>query len=144
MIYIEDKIAYSKRGIKKILKRMIIVQKMAYRDIVRKNNINRIFEHNRPVVYILKSDLLGFLKIGYTKDINKRVRQLNSQTAGPGDWKVIALYESDNPFDEETKVHKSLWNKRLSNHRGFFKASVGPVVKHVNDILRREPEFIMR
>jgi hypothetical protein len=101
----------------------------------------RVYTHSKPVIYILKSDSIFLIKIGRTKDINNRLKQLNTQTAGPGDWRVIALYESDDPVAEEAKAHKCLHNRRVCRNREFFRIQTGPAVAQLNNILRRNPEF---
>jgi len=62
----------------------------------------------KGLVYILTNpSLQGWIKIGYTDDlnINKRVSELNKSTSIPLSFRVYATLEIENPYEIEQSIH---------------------------------------
>lgn len=90
------------------------------------------------IVYILTNPCLdGWVKIGMTErnDVERRLQELNSPTNIPLSYRCYAVYEVDNPFEVEKRIHsiidrvddslharEQLDNGRL-REREFFKIS---------------------
>lgn len=55
-------------------------------------------------VYLLKVSSDDIYKIGVAKDVNRRVRQL--QTGNPEDIKIIKVFPTDYPFKLESVLHR--------------------------------------
>lgn len=93
---------------------------------------------SKGLVYILTNPCLdGWVKIGMTErdDIEKRLQELNSPTNIPLSYRCYAVYEVDNPFEVEKRIHSiidriddSLHARETLNNgkireREFFKIS---------------------
>jgi hypothetical protein len=139
MVYVDKCTIFSERKLICMLKHTPGLQRWESKKI--KERIGTTLDHDKPVVYILRSENIRLLKIGYTNNIKRRLRELNSQTSGPGDWRAIALYESDDPAGEEARVHDSLWDKRVCDNREFFREYAGQAVAKVSSVLHRKPKF---
>lgn len=64
-------------------------------------------------VYLIRSSENSYYKIGSTKDINKRIKQL--QTGNADKIYLIDKYESDNAFKIERALHNFFSYKNKMN-----------------------------
>jgi hypothetical protein len=61
----------------------------------------------RGLIYLIHSNILNKCKIGICKDINERLRTLNSQRYGnANDWRLIEFVEVDNSARIEYNISK--------------------------------------
>lgn len=64
------------------------------------------------VVYIIEALNSGNFKIGFSKDVNKRIKQL--QTSNANDLELYHCYESEFATTIEAKIHRTYQHLRLS------------------------------
>jgi len=62
-------------------------------------------------VYLIKSDE-NLYKIGYSKNVNKRLKQL--KTANPNNLQIVETYKSAFPRKLENYLHNIFKHKRVS------------------------------
>ena len=71
-------------------------------------------------VYIIANPMFDYYKIGRTKDIQRRLQQLN--TGVPMDYKLVLLFEKNKKGHKlERELHAKFWPERLRDEREFFK-----------------------
>lgn len=75
-----------------------------------KTNHEEVTKHRKGFIYIL--DCAGRYKVGFTKDISKRLKQLDTR---PFELKLVTQYYSDNAYDIEQMVHKRLKDYKVAN-----------------------------
>ena len=100
----------------------------------------------RGFIYILHNKSMpGLLKIGYSeREVKSRVIELNSKTALPEDFEILAFFESYAPKEEETKIHKILNDKRINIKREFFELEQFDAIKKIIEILGRNPNYLQK
>ena len=60
----------------------------------------------KKLVYILTNpSMQGWIKIGWTDDINKRLKSLNAPTSIPLSFRVYATLEVENAYEVEQSIH---------------------------------------
>lgn len=80
-------------------------------------------------VYILSNQsMLGLLKIGYSKNVSERVKQL-SNTSIPTPFKCEYYIYSEDCVRLEKAVHSSLLFCRVNSDREFFKITLLDAIK---------------
>lgn len=91
-------------------------------------------------VYVLHNrHMPGLVKIGYTTRLWKhRLDELNSPTGVPPSFEVIAVFVSDEPKADESKLHAALSTFRVERSE-FFKIDSGSATKKCEDVLGRSP-----
>lgn len=67
------------------------------------------------IIYLLR-DSIGLYKIGFTKDLNKRLKSLH--TACSTDLEIIATFQTKHKRKVETSLHNRFNYKRVN--REFF------------------------
>lgn len=83
-------------------------------------------------VYIVKNPTIsGMVKIGRTKNLKKRLCELNQILPIP--WELIKYYEVQNSAYIEDFIHKTLEHIRVNKNREFFKSDNVNIVKLVDD-----------
>lgn len=97
----------------------------------------------RGFLYVLSNDQMpGLLKIGCTeRDVDSRVAELNSATGVPASFQVEAYFGSMNPFEDESRVHRTLRSFRLANDREFFKCQAESAIDSIEGMLGKPPTF---
>ena len=93
-------------------------------------------------IYILSNPAMpGLLKIGYTeKEVQQRIDELNS-TGIPTPFEIEAIFESNNPFKDEQKIHNYFSNNRYSKNREFFSIEIEQALNKIIEILSITPLF---
>jgi hypothetical protein len=93
-------------------------------------------------VYVISNAAFksNIYKIGATErlDYRDRVRELNSATGVPLNFKVVAVFKCHEPLETERLTHISLQKKRLNTRREFFKVRlfiVRRVIKKYGGVL---------
>lgn len=86
-------------------------------------------------IYIAESDAGKFIKIGFTKNVNRRHADLiRNNYAGKNDWKLVYSAELSNAGRIEIEAHKRLaiylvsgltyqWDGKIQNSKEIFKCS---------------------
>jgi formylglycine-generating enzyme required for sulfatase activity len=94
-------------------------------------------------VYVLSNPAMtGLLKIGSTeRTVQERVVELNS-TGVPVPFEVEAVFNSQNPFEDEQKVHQTLRASRLNSNREFFSVELKDAVQSIIDCLGVSPSYL--
>lgn len=95
---------------------------------------------NVGYVYVFSSEAFtGTFKVGFTKDFNERLTQLNSSTSLPSPFAVEMIFISVSARDDETVCHASLSSYRVNDRREFFKISLEQLHDHLVGLLQRKP-----
>ena len=82
-------------------------------------------------IYILKNTSFpGFVKIGYSKDVEDTVEQLNSSEATPFPFRIFAIYEVPDGYDDN--------NSQQAIERVFLKASGTTVDELIRETRKRK------
>jgi T5orf172 domain-containing protein len=95
-------------------------------------------------IYILSNENMpGLMKIGYSRrTVEERVRELSSQTGVPKSFTIEAYFGSENPEDDEKKVHHELLDFKVEG-KEFFKLEASKAVKEIMLILDSKPIYLI-
>jgi hypothetical protein len=95
---------------------------------------------NIGYVYVFSSEAFpGTFKVGFTKDVNERLIQLNNSTSLPSPLVVEMIFLSVSARDDEAVCHASLSNYRINDRREYFKISLEQLHDHLVGLLQRKP-----
>jgi hypothetical protein len=91
-------------------------------------------------VYLLTNAAMpGLVKIGMTRRHPlERVRELNSTTALPFPFRIVAAVETKNAVALEKSIHRTLSDKRANDRREFFRVSVPEAEEVMSAAAQRE------
>ncbi|MDF7809584.1 GIY-YIG nuclease family protein [Pontiellaceae bacterium B12219] len=96
----------------------------------------------KGLVYIVKNENQAGVKIGMTeRTIESRLKSLNN-TSVPGKFKCVALFPSDRPKKDETKIHDKLVKFKLDKEH-FDLSPVDACLKCYRTLNRKRPIFHM-
>jgi hypothetical protein len=79
------------------------------------------------LIYVIRNDRDGFLKIGFSDDPMKRLKQL--QTATPYKMELVAVFEGER--DLEAAIHRHLRHHRLSGEWFAWSWTVTELVRRL-------------
>jgi hypothetical protein len=103
-------------------------------------NIPIKFKKFKGVVYIIKNPNQIGVKVGITKrNIDDRIKQL-SGTGVPGKFKLVALFPSDRPEEDEKKAHEKL-KKHFLDKEHFDISAIDALMSVYRALNRRHPIF---
>jgi hypothetical protein len=87
-------------------------------------------------VYILSNpSLKGQLKIGMTtREVHKRVEELNSSTSIPTKFTVEYTIKCSKPYEKEQQIHTNLRAHRVNIHREFFEIDLKRAIEEVQKV----------
>ena len=75
----------------------------------------------KGLVYVLTNEAMpGLVKIGYTKDIARRITELSKPTSVPLPFECFFAVEVENCEEVEKKIHDGLHDVRINLSREFF------------------------
>lgn len=94
-------------------------------------------------IYVISNQSLPLLfKIGFTKNVGRRISELNSSTSIPGEFDVELLFSSENPSFDERIIHEKLAKYRYNSNREFFKLDFFEVYQTIKKVLQSEPIYL--
>ena len=113
--------------------------------IIRCQNCEEILlkiQEIKGFIYVLSNPSMpGLFKIGYTKrEIEDRIKELNSETGVPEPFVLEAHCASQNPRDDESRIHQSLSIYRMES-KVFFKVDFDTVIKIIETTLKKAPQL---
>jgi hypothetical protein len=86
----------------------------------------------------------GLLKIGLTtRNVVERVNELNRETGVPSNFVIECYFSSENPQQDETRIHQTLSDYRMEK-KEFFQIEFFEALKRIQDILKKPPFFIQK
>lgn len=97
------------------------------------NLFYKLFKPNRGYVYVVTSSNYAkddIYKIGYTNDIERRLKQFNMSRIEADKMFVQYKYFSENARDLETDVHHRLKKYRLI--REFYKCPLSIIIDNIH------------
>ncbi len=76
-------------------------------------------------IYVLSNSLMpSLVKIGLTtRNVEERVHELNSPTGVPSPFDIESYFITNNPQEDEKKIHEKLNNYRVTDKKEFFEIS---------------------
>lgn len=100
----------------------------------------------RPIngfIYVLSNSCMpGLVKIGFTtRNIEERIKELNSASGVPDHFKVEATFITNNPAKDEQSIHSELSEVRVNDAREFFRLDPLLATNRISEILGWEPYF---
>ena len=64
---------------------------------------------SKGVIYILTNPSFpDYIKIGYAKNLERRLQQLNRSETIPFAFRAYAVYEADRPAESRPSLHRNL------------------------------------
>lgn len=110
------------------------------------NNENCSIDFFEGFVYILSNPAFpNLVKIGFSKrDVEGRVKELNSSTSLPLPFQIEAIFLSENPEFDENDIHNEFQEFRVNQQREFFKLSIEEATDRVTKFLDQNPYFISK
>ena len=94
-------------------------------------------------VYVITTDLYklkNIYKIGYTEDLNKRLKQFNNTRTYFDKFFISNCWKTTNYMSLETKIHNILKDYRLKNE--LFQVNIETINKIVENIFKDDTFFI--
>ena len=70
------------------------------------------------MIYLIKNNTTGLIKIGISNDPQRRLKQL--QTGNTGKLEIIKTYITKNDKEQEKRIHKILWQNKKRGEWFFF------------------------
>ena len=102
-----------------------------------------VLKKYRGLVYIVKNKNQAGVKIGMTeRTVEARLKSLNN-TSVPGKFECIAIFPSDRPKKDESKIHDKLIKFKLDKEH-FDLSPVDACLKCYRTLNRRRPIFYSR
>jgi hypothetical protein len=94
-------------------------------------------------IYVLSNPkMLGLVKIGCTtRAVEARVEELNAATGVPSPFIIEAIFPSMSPFEDESKAHEWLKERRIAG-REFFEISVEETIRAIQAIIGTQAKFM--
>jgi len=113
--------------------------------IIRCQNCEEILlkiQEIKGFIYVLSNPSMpGLFKIGYTeREIEDRIKELNSETGVPEPFVLDAYCVSQNPRGDESRIHQSLSTYRMES-KEFFKVDFDTVIEIIEKTLEKTPKL---
>ena len=92
-------------------------------------------------IYVIQFDIYpGIYKVGCSSNINKRVKQIKSDSILLGKAKLVYSKEFNDYLRAEKEIHTILSSYRIQTNREFFKADLQTIKAAINQI---DPEMYL-
>ncbi len=92
------------------------------------------------IVYVIQNALhpSDLFKVGLTTNsVEDRIRELNSETSNPGEFKVCAYFPVDDVFEAEKECHRRLDDLGLRSSKEFFCGEIAQILTEVEQVCNR-------
>lgn len=83
---------------------------------------------DKKYIYILSQSHITGYKVGYTNNLERRLKELQYMTTSPGPFKCEFLYLVSDPIVTESNIHKMLDKYRTYNRKEFFNTDLRTII----------------